>query len=332
MVAMHHVIIVTGIRGRLARLVAGTLAAQKGVRRVIGVDRAAPDVAPAGVETRLCDMRAESLRALLGAERAAVVVHLAVDGEEAPLDAAAAAARENVLLAMELLGACAAAGVRRVVLRSSSLLYGARPGLPGRIPEATPLQLPGRSYPLRDYLEIERFVENLAGRSLVTMTCLRCAPLVGGGVSSPLARYLQQPAPPVWLGFDPRIQVLHAEDAAVAFALAALADAPPVALNIASEPVLMLSQAIRLAGRLPLGLPGAVLRAAARSRRAGFPLNLPFDPFYLRYSCVGETRAAREQIGFVPRWDAITAVRELAGAGPSTGTDATARELGGVGG
>ena len=49
---------------------------------------------------------------------------------------------------------------------------------------------------------------------------LRYQPEVGPGLDSPLVRYLSLPVVPVQLGFDPRLQFLHAEDATGAIAAA----------------------------------------------------------------------------------------------------------------
>src|SRR5690348_5421065 len=113
--------LITGIRGRLAALVAGTLAGQADVH-VIGVDRAPPEIALPGVEMRASNLRGRPLLELLRSTGADVVVHLAQMGEERSAPGRETAVQGNVISTMELLGACAAAGVRRVVLRSSTLV------------------------------------------------------------------------------------------------------------------------------------------------------------------------------------------------------------------
>ena len=55
---------------------------------------------------------------------------------------------------------------------------------------------------------------------------LRYQPEIGPGLRSPLSRYLSLPAVPTQLGFDPRLQLVHADDATGAL-LAATMRADP---------------------------------------------------------------------------------------------------------
>jgi UDP-glucose 4-epimerase len=199
------------------------------------------------------------------------------------------------------------------VLRSSTLVYGARHDLPAFVTESTPTHATGQAGLLLNYVEIERFVVDFIGkRPNLAVAMLRCASIVGGGVSSPLARYLSQPTPRTLLGFDPRIQVLHPEDAAVAFALAALVDDIDGPFNIAADGPLTISHAIRLAGGQPLPVPGPLFNASellGGGRRIGA---LPFPTDFLRYSCVADTQRAYDILGWEPRYTAEAALRELA--------------------
>jgi UDP-glucose 4-epimerase len=172
--------------------------------------------------------------------------------------------------------------------------------------------LPGLA---RDYVEIGRFAADFAQkRPDLSIVTLRCAGLTGGDVSSPLSRYLGQPTPRTLLGFDPRIQVLHPADAVVAFALAALADGASGAYNIAAEGPLTLTHAILLAGRRPLPLPSPLLDMAGLfgGGATGLTGALPFDPGFLRYSCVADPRRARMELGWQPQHSADEALRDLA--------------------
>jgi UDP-glucose 4-epimerase len=307
-------VIVTGIGGRLAQMVAGALAGQAGVQ-VIGVDRAPAEPPMLAIDSRVSNLRGQALLELLREVSADVVVHLAQYGEERAAPGRETAVRGNVITTMELLGACATAGVRRVVLRSSTLVYGARYDLPALIGESTSLRMPSLPGLTRDYVEIGRFVADFdQKRPNLSIVALRCAGLVGGGVSSPLSRYLGQSAPRMLLGFDPRIQVLHPADAAVAFASAALIDRVSGAFNIAADGPLTLSRAILLAGQRPLPLPSPLLGIVGLfgSAATGLTGALPFDPDFLRYSCVVDTSRAREELGWLPTYSADDALRELA--------------------
>jgi UDP-glucose 4-epimerase len=145
--------------------------------------------------------------------------------------------RGNVYRAIEVLGACHAAEVPRVVMRSSLLVYGARPDAPAFIPESAPLSSGAPAGLLQDYIEIERLVGDFKVRHPdMRIVMIRCAPVAGNGVRSPVVQFLSRRPAPVLAGFDPRIQVLHTHDAAVALALATLNDQVEGAFNIAAHP------------------------------------------------------------------------------------------------
>ena len=323
-----NTIVITGIGGRLATLVAGALAAQPRTR-VNGVGETLPPAAPDGVQLQQCDMRGDSLLDLLHASAADVVLHLD-NADEEPRRGRDTGGRGSGFRAIEVLGAAAGAGVPRVVLRSSTLVYGARPDAPAFIAEDAPLGHVAHPGPVRDYAEIERVAGEFAVRHpALRIASVRCAPIVGGGVSSPLARFLPRRPAPVMLGFDPRIQVLHAHDGAVALALAALAHDLAEPVNVAADPPLPLGKAIQLAGGRAMPLPGVVFAAASHAREgplpgvealagalaapvAGMLAELPFDAEFLRYACVADTRRARELIAWAPQRTSEDALRELA--------------------
>ena len=102
-----------------------------------------------------------------------------------------------------------------VVVRGSAAIYGCegagrRPSSPrtwrGRAPLRTRFQ--------RDISELEDYFENFARRHPELACCmLRYQPEIGPGLDTPLVRYLSLPVVPTQLGFDPRLQLLHADDA-----------------------------------------------------------------------------------------------------------------------
>lgn len=303
--------LITGINGRLAGLVAATLARQDGAR-VIGVDRAAPAQAIDGVEYRQAELRGRTLGEIMRDGGVDAIIHLAQLGEEQDPPSREAAVRGHVLATQELLGACAASGVRRVVLRSSTLVYGARPDQPLFLDESTLPHATATRDLIHDYVEIERFVEGFAAKHpQIAVAVLRCAGLVGASAASPLSRYLRQRAPITLLGFDPLIQTLHANDAALAFVLAAMSPHATGAFNLAADAPLTLSHAIRLAGSQPLPLAGPLMRAF---RLIGGPAlgPLPFGAEFLRYPCIADTRRARRDLAWEPQHAAEDALRELA--------------------
>lgn len=307
-------VLITGIGTLLGARLAQRMSALPQTR-VIGLGRRMP-IAPVGDAAVLtATLNGTQLAELIAAEQVTTVIHLEFAGEEQPVHSREAAVQQNVLGSMELLGACAAQGVRRLVVRSSSLVYGALPDHPAFVTEDRPPQRPRQAGLLRDYVELETFIgEFLRRQPNLQITVLRCAPLIGGGVWSPLARYLAQPEPGVLFGFDPRIQVLHLDDAVEAFLLAATAAATGI-FNVAGDGPVGLIQAIRLAGRQPRAVTDMLTGFAALFGRSHVSLkHWPYDLEFLRYNCVVDTRRAQRELGWAPQHPAAAALREL-GAG-----------------
>lgn len=246
-------------------------------------------------------------------EQVNVVVQVDVAGEEQPVRDYEAALQQHVLGTMLLLGACVAAGVQRVVLRSSTLVYGAHARQPAFISEDHALSRSGQTRLLRNYVEVDTFAQTFARKHPgLEIVVLRCAGLVGDGIWSPLTHYLTQPHPRMLLGFNPRMQVLHPDDAAHGFALAALGSATG-AYNLAANEPLKLLQLIRLAGQQPVVLPESLLTVAGAF---GYQRSIlgawPFGQGFLRYACVADTRRAQRELYWQPAHAAKASVRTLA--------------------
>ena len=105
--------------------------------------------------------------------------------------------------------------------------------------------------------DVHAFIEE---RPVVSVTILRLAPILGDGGS--MSRYLGRPAVPSILGFDPRLQLLHIDDAASAFKHA-VTDRLEGTFDVAAQGQLYLSRIVRLGGRRLRPLPEPLFRRLA---------------------------------------------------------------------
>jgi UDP-glucose 4-epimerase len=98
----------------------------------------------------------------------------------------------------------------------------------------------------RDLLEMEQLVSDFALRNdACRVTVLRLGYRVSEDTT--LGRYLSLPIVPTFAGFDPRLQLLHEDDAAEAIVRAIIGDHPG-AFNVGGDGVVLLSQAIDIMG------------------------------------------------------------------------------------
>jgi UDP-glucose 4-epimerase len=142
--------------------------------------------------------------------------------------------------------------VRRLIVKSSQAAYGAGPNDPSFFSEdMTNTERPASSI-TRDLLDMEQLVSEFAVRNESTqVTVLRLGFRVSEDTT--LASYLSLPIVPTFAGFDPRLQLLHEEDAAEAIVRAVMGEHPGV-FNVAAGGVVLLSQAIAIMGGTPAPL------------------------------------------------------------------------------
>ena len=142
----------------------------------------------------------------------------------------------NVIGSLQLLAACEhVPSVRAIVIRGSAGIYGAEPNAPQFFREEMTSLFPLRTRFQRDVAEIENYFETYSRRHpQVTCTMLRYQPGIGPSLDTQISRYLSEPACPTYLGFDPRIQLVHEEDALEAL-VAAVRTPVRGAVNVAAR-------------------------------------------------------------------------------------------------
>lgn len=273
-------VLVTGVSRFLGSSLAGRLAAVPEVDRVIGVDATLPDDA---ARRRLGEaefVRVDIRNPLIGKviEGAGVTCVVHASASIAPVAAAVRTMTKemNVLGTMQLLAACQrTASVDAVIVRSTSAVYGGSPKDPAVFTEDTAPRAAPPTGPARDAADIEGYVRSFARRRPdVRVTVPRFAEIIGPTVRTPLTRYFSlTPTVPVPLGYDPRVQFVHEQDAVDLLEHLTLGTfAGP--LNVAGDGVMTLHQAIRRAGRVALPLPmpamDAVSTALKMARVGGF--------------------------------------------------------------
>ena len=307
---MGKVVLVTGVSRRLAGRFVQRVQCGPDVDRVIAVDAVPPACRLGDAEFLRVDRQGADYADVLAEHGVDTVVHLAVDGgATVPHRGRAAVKEDNVIGTMRLLGACQRTPtLRRLVVRSSTLVYGGAPTDPAVCTESTaPREFPGDGF-ARDMAEIEGYVRGFARRRPEVAVCvLRFAHILGRHTDSPLGAYFRLPVLPTVLGHDPRLQFVHEDDAVAALCLAAGEPRPGTrnvgTFNVAGDGVVVLSQAARRLGRptVPLLRPalgwlGTVLHSIGVTDLSPEQVSL------LTYGRVVHTGRMREVLGFTPAY------------------------------
>lgn len=310
--AKQDVVLVTGVAGFWGRRVAEELM-DDDAYHVIGLGDGPLTRQYPSLDFIQTDIRNPLLYELLRSEKVDIVCHLAFQHATRPSEAAF---DHNVIGTMKVLGACAEANVKKIILRSSTMVYGAGPQNPGFLTEDYKLTS-DRSYEyLRDMVEIEAFVNGFRRQHPhISVSMLRFANVVGPHVDSPMTRFLNSPISPTLLGFDPLLQVIHEEDAAMAIVHAIKTDHPGV-FNIAAEPSMPLSKMIGIVGKLPLPVlhPLAYLGVnflGGTGKR--LPSYAPLGLDYLRYRWIADTHRMINEFEYSPAFTAEETIHEFGG-------------------
>jgi UDP-glucose 4-epimerase len=240
-------VLVTGVSNPLGAEVARRLAPH--VPHLFGCDLRDPISALEEMDFVHADVRHVAIGKLIRLLNVDTVVHLAVM-VDSPRDERSIH-ETDVIGTMNVLAGCSAPSgrVRRLIVKSSQAIYGAGPGDPSFFSEEmTSLERPVSSV-TRDLLDMEQLVSEFAVRN---ESCQVGVLRLGFRVSedTTLARYLSLPIVPTFAGFDPRLQLLHEDDAVEAIVRATLGRQSGV-FNVAANGVVLLSQAIAIMGGTP---------------------------------------------------------------------------------
>jgi len=308
------VVLVTGVSGYWGRRLAADLLEEPEIR-VVGVDTVPPAEKVPGLDFVQADLRNPLLAELLQEEQIRVCCHLKIvrpdEQEPGSSDLRSAA---NVVGTMNVLAACAEAGVTQVVLKSSMLLYGAHADNSAFLPETSPLRSSPRDGVLRDLLEVEGYADAFrAQHEHMSVAVLRFAHIVGPAANTPMTRFLKLPAPPVLLGFDPLLQLVHEADV-VAALIHALTHPTDGAYNVAADDRVPLTRVLRLVNRRPLPIFHPLAYRAAKLLRgavAAYTRWTPIEWDYLRYSCTGDLSRMHRELQFEPRYTAVEALADM---------------------
>jgi nucleoside-diphosphate-sugar epimerase len=280
------VVAVTGAASGVGAMLTERLAASEEIKQVIAIDERRGECE--GAQWQILDVRdpaiAEKLR---GAD---VVVHLALD-LDLETDAAARTAY-NVRGTQTVLTAAAAAGVHRVVLCTSAMVYGALPDNELPLSEDAELRATAEATGVGDLLEIERLA--------------RRAPRAHPGLNVTVVR----PGVLVVAGSRPAWQFCHIEDLCSALEYAVL-EKVEGELAVGCDGWLEQEEVEELSGIRRMELPSAVaLGAAARLHRIGLTPSPAGDLAYTMYPWV-VSGSRMHDAGWRPQWTNEEVLAEL---------------------
>ncbi len=311
-----RVVAVTGACHFLGTELIKRLEENRCVARVLALDVRKPDLPLEKTEFLKLDLTVPNadrdVVRLLDGEGVDTVVHAAFLSH--PTHATEWAHELEDIGTMHMLNACSRLRPARLLLASTTIVYGASPKNPNFLTESAELKGHADSRFINDKVRAEQQAERFARENEdVSVTILRFAPLLGPTVSNMFTRFFSRPVAPVMMGYDPLLQFIHERDAARALvrAVTTQVDGP---FNVVGEGVLPYTTVLALMGRIPMPLPHFIARPLSRALWATQVFDSPPSFLdFLRYLCIADGTRAREELGFEPKYDIKRTILDFLG-------------------
>ena len=207
----------TPVGDRIVRALLTRSAAGSSIGAVVGLgsERGATD----GVQWRLADLGSPDLAASLRGVDA--LIHVAASTDlAADLRVSTRTRRERVTREIQtVVISAAAAGVARLVVVTSAMMYGAAPANPVPLPEDAPVAAEPDEGLVGDLLVVEQVLRAAAQvHTGLAVTVVRPAALVGPDIDTVITRHFEAPRLLTVRGGHPAWQFCHVDDLATALA------------------------------------------------------------------------------------------------------------------
>lgn len=311
------VIAVTGVNGFLGSHVLQILEGDERCGRIIAIDRRQPPFATKKTKfyrVNLTETLADAkLAEIFKKEGVQEVVHSALP--MTPTHDESGSHELQSIGTMYLLNACAAQRIHKLILMSTTDVYGAHASNPNYLSEDHPLRGGQKSGFIRDKIDAENQVMRYARRNKsCVVTILRPCTILGPKVRNFKITFLQRPAVFTVMGYDPLMQFVHEDDVMRAIKTVLDEDHPGV-YNIVGRGVLPLSKVLRLTGKVAVPVPSPVLYPIAQLMWYTDIFPAPASHLdFLKYLCVADGKRAEEELSFVPDRSSREALLAFIGA------------------
>ncbi len=297
-------VVITGVNSFIGSNLSRRLANDPRYQLVI-IDIKKPDFLEKGVKFYKIDITEPMIDGviadILKKEAVDMVVHLAF--LSSPIKNTTLSHELEVIGTLNMIHASSAIKLKKFILKSTTMAYGANATNPNFITEEHPLRADHGVAYLRDKMEVEHIVRRFSEKNPRTVvTVLRPCATLGPTIRNFLTSYLASPIILTILGFDPLYQFVHEEDVIDMFRVAVEGDYPG-AFNIVGRGVLPFSTVLKLSGKIGIPAPYPIAYSIVSMMwSAGL---LPVPPVFLnflRYSWLADGAKAKKMMNFESRY------------------------------
>ena len=305
---MTRRVLVTGAAGYLGRQLVESLA-QRAARDgdpacIVATDVREADAAQRrpGVEHVVLDVRDAGLAGLLTRQRIDTVVHLAAIVTPGPTSNRELEYSVDVLGTRNVLEACVAAGVRRVIVTSSGAAYGYHADNPAWLGEDDPVRgNEAFAYSHHKRLVEEMLAEYRRDHPALEQVVFRVGTILGESTRNQITALFERPRLIAIRGSASPFVFVWDRDVVGAIEHAVFGG-PAGIYNVAGDGALSIQEIASRLGKRCVTLPASLLRSVlAVLHPLGLSRYGPEQVDFLRYRPVLDNRRLKEVFGYVPR-------------------------------
>ncbi|OHC64030.1 MAG: epimerase [Rhodocyclales bacterium GWA2_65_19] len=298
-------ILVTGGGGYLGRQVVAALAALPEPQRPAAIvchDIREPAERLAGVDYVVADIRSADIGEIIARHAIGTVIHLASIVTPGRNSNRAFEYDVDVNGTKNLLDACVAHGVRRIIVSSSGAAYGYHADNPEWLTEDAPLR--GNetfAYAYHKRLVEEMLTDYRQSQPQLEQVIFRIGTILGATVSNQITDLFEKPRLIAIAGSDSPFVFIHDRDVVGAI-LHGIESKQTGAFNVAGDGKLTIHEIATRLGKRCVVLPAGLLRAALRLLKTlGLTQYGPEQLDFLRYRPVLQNRRLKTEFGYIPK-------------------------------
>jgi UDP-glucose 4-epimerase len=302
---LHRSVLITGAGGYIGRqLVAALAADRRHLTTIVASDLQSPPAERrlAGVDYLAADICSPELARSFQTHQIEVVVHLAAVVTPGRKSNRELEYQVDVLGTENVLRACLAAGVKKIIYTSSGAAYGYHADNPAWLEEHHPL----RGNDEFAYACHKRLVEEMLARYReahpeLEQLIFRPGFILGATTRNQITNLFEQKRVVGLKGVDSPFVIIWDQDVVGAIRQGIFEGGSGI-YNLAGDGILTLPEMARLIGKPYVALPVGLVKAALwAGKRLGLTRYGPEQVDFLRYRPVLSNRRLKEEFGYIPR-------------------------------
>lgn len=309
-------IAITGAFGFIGSHLIPLLDADNRYSKIVAIDIKSPPISAKKLSYYNIDLTAPSAEAELSKifkkEKVDTVLHLAFLSN--PVSNVEWVHELESVGTFKLLNACSMSDIKRFIMWSTTMVYGAYPDNPNYLTEGHKKRgCPGFAF-VQDKLEAEKTVIDFASKNNdFQYTILRTCTIVGPTVDNIFTSIFLRNFVPVVMGYDPLMQFIHEVDVIDIFKFVLDRDIVGE-INVASDGVLPISEILRLGNIAPLPIPYFILKNVVSFLWNGQLIKYPVGFMnYMKYVWNVDNEKLTKEIGFIPKYSSLEAIKNYLG-------------------